>query len=136
MVWIRYAYFAHWVNPEKGINKFVADYVQPSTPQRIPGTDNFSFMVRLPNDELWIKEFNPNNQAVRPIVQTKDGKVNYCWMDDGSLLIGSGTKLFRFDEKSDKNWVLLADLSGFGIKDISRMAVSPDGKNLAVVSNQ
>jgi Tol biopolymer transport system component len=136
LVWIRYAYFIHWVNPEKNINKFVTDYGQPSTPQRIPGTDNFTFMKRLPNDELWIMEFNPSNQAVRPIVQPKDSKLTYCWMPDGSLLTGSGTKLFRFDEKTDKTWVQIADLSSFGIKDIGRVAVSPDGKNLAVVSNQ
>jgi dipeptidyl aminopeptidase/acylaminoacyl peptidase len=136
LVWIRYAYFIHWVNPEKGINKFVTDYAQPSTPQRLPATDNFSFMKRLPNDELWIYEFNPTNQAIRPVVQTKDAKITYCWMDDGSLLIGSGPKLFRFDEKSDKNWVLIADLSSFGIKDIGRISNSFDGKFLALVSNQ
>lgn len=136
LVWIRYAYFIHWINPEKNINKFVTDYAQPSTPQRIPNTDNFSFIKRLPNDELWIYEFNPTNQAVRPIVQPKDAKITYCWMDDGSLLTGSGTKLFRFDEKSDKNWVQIADLASFGIKDATRLAVSFDGKNLALVSNQ
>lgn len=136
LVWIRYAYFAHWVNPEKGINKFVADYVQPSTPQRIPGTDNFSFVKRLPNDELWIYEFDPSNQAVRPIIQNKNGKINYAWMPDGSLLIGSGATLFRFDEKIDKTWVQIGDLSSFGIKDILRLSASSDGKNLAVVSNQ
>jgi WD40-like Beta Propeller Repeat len=136
LVWIRYAYFIHWVNPEKNINKFVADYAQPSTPQLIPNTDNFSFVKRLPNDELWIYEFNPMNQAVRPIIQPKDAKLTYCWLPDGSLLTGSGTKLFKFDEKTDKRWVEIADLSSFGIKDIGRVAVSSDGKNLALVSNQ
>jgi hypothetical protein len=136
LVWIRYAFFIHWVNTEKNINRFVADYAQPSTPQLIPNTDNFSFIRRLPNDELWIYEFNPGNQAVRPIVQPKDGKITYCWLNDGSLLTGSGTKLFRFDEKSDKTWVQIADLSASGIKDIGRVAVSSDGKNLALVSNQ
>lgn len=136
LVWIRYAYFIHWVNSEKNINRFVTDYAQPSTPQIIPKTDNFSFMKRLPNDELWINEFNPTNQAVRPIVQTKDGKLTYCWMDDGSLLTGSGTKLFRFDENGEKKWIEIADLASFGIKDIGRLAVSPDGKYMALVSNQ
>jgi Tol biopolymer transport system component len=136
LVWIRYAFMMHFVNPEKDINKYVANYAQPSVPHLIPKTDNFSFMQRQPDDELWIKEFNPKTQAVRPIVNSKDGKKDYCWMPDGSLLIGSGTKLFRFDEKIDKDWVLLADLSEFGIKDITRMSVSFNGKYLALVSNQ
>lgn len=136
LVWVRYAFFIHWVNPEKNINRFVTDYGQPSTPQLIPNTDNFSFVKRLPSDELWIYEFNPSNQAIRPIIQNRDGKINYAWMNDGSLLIGSGTKLFKFDEKTDKRWVEIGDLSSFGIKDILRLAVSSDGKNLAVASNQ
>jgi Tol biopolymer transport system component len=136
LVWVRYAFFIHWVNTEKNINRFVADYAQPSTPQLIPNTDNLSFIKRLPSDELWIYEFNPANQAVRPIVQSKDGKITYCWLPDGSLLTGSGTKLFRFDEKGEKKWVQIADLASFGIKEIGRVAVSSDGRNLALVSNQ
>lgn len=136
LVWVRYAYFIHWVNTEKNINRFVTDYGQPSTPQLIPNTDNFSFMKRLPSDELWIYEFNPTNQAIRPIVQPKDAKLTYCWLPDGTLLTGSGTKLFKFNEKTDKTWVQIADLASFGIKDIGRVAVSFDGKSLALVSNQ
>lgn len=136
LVWIRYAFMMHFVNTEKSINNYVADYVQPSVPHLIPKTDNFSFMVRHPDDSLWIKEFNSTIQAVRPIVQTKDSKKDYAWMPDGSLLIGSGSKLFRFDEKADKDWNLLMDLNSFGIKDISRISVSPNGKHLALVSNQ
>lgn len=136
VVWVRYAFFIHWVNTEKNINRFVTDYGQPSTPQLIPNTDSFSFMKRLPNDELWIYEFNPSNQAIRPIVQPKDAKLTYCWLPDGTLLTGSGTKLFKFSEKTDKRWVEIADLASFGIKDIGRVAVSFDGKNLALVSNQ
>lgn len=133
LVWVRYAFFIHWVNTEKNINRFVTDYAQPSTPQLIPITDNFSFMKRLPNDELWIYEFNPSNQAIRPIAQPKDAKLTYCWLPDGTLLTGSGTKLFRFDEKT---WVEIADLASAGIKDIGRLAVNFDGKYLALVSNQ
>ncbi len=136
LVWVRYAFFMNWINTEKSINKYVANYAQPSVPHLIPMTDNFSFMQRQPDDELWIKEFDPKTQAVRPIVQSKDSKKDYCWMADGSLLIGSGSKLYRFDEKTDKDWVLIADLNSFGIKDITRMSASFDGKHLALVSNQ
>lgn len=136
LVWVRYAFMIHWVNGEKSINKFVADYAQPSIPQLIPGTSEFSFMERLPNDELWIKGFDPETQAVKPIAQPKDGKKDYCWLNESVLLIGSGSKLYRFDVKAGKTWELLADLDNFGIKDITRMAVSFDGKSLALVSNQ
>ena len=136
LVWVRYAFWMKWVNSEKSINRYVANYAQPSVPHLIPVTDKFSFMQRHPDDSLWIKEFNPATESVRPIVQAKDGNKNYCWMRDGSLLMSSESKLFRFDEKTDKTWVEVADLKSFGIMEITRIATSPDGKNLAVVSNQ
>lgn len=136
LVWVRYAFFMNFINTEKNINRFVANYAQPSVPHLIPNTNNFSFMQRHPDDSLWIKEFNPANLAVRPIITSKDGKRDYCWMPDGSLLMASGTELYRFDEKKDKTWVLIANLQSFGIKSLTRMVVSPDGKYLAVVDNK
>lgn len=136
LVWVRYGSMMNFVNTEKSINRYVANYAQPSVPHLIPNTDKFSFMQRHPDDSLWIKEFDPSNEAVRPIVQSKDGKKDYAWMPDGSLLMGSGNKLYRFDEKTDRDWQMLADLSSFGIKDITRLSVSPNGKHLALVDNK
>lgn len=136
LVWIRYASMAHYVHPSKNTNIFVTDQVLPSTPHNIPGTLKFSFLHRQGNDEVWIKEYDPETRTVRPIVQPKDEKVDYCWMPDGSILMGSGTKLYRYHEKADMEWKMLADLSEFGLKKITRLAASKDGKKIAVVSNQ
>lgn len=136
LVWVRYAFMMRFINTKKSINRYVANYAQPSVPHLIPKTNKFSFMQRHPDDSLWIKEFNPKNQAVRPIVTSKDGKRDYCWMPDGSLLMASDTTLYRFDEKKDETWQMLADLESFGIKRITRMIVSPNGKHLALVDNK
>lgn len=136
LVWVRYAWRALYLEPAKKISIFVTEHVQPSSPQNIPGTDKFSFIQRQGNDELWVKEFDPSNRAVRPIVRPKDGSIDYCWLPDGTLVTGSGSKLFGFNEGRDKDWVEIADLSKFGLKDITRLAASPDGKRMAVVSNQ
>ena len=137
LVWVRYAFMVRWVNSVRGINSYVSDYALPSMPQQVPGTSLFSFMHRQPNDEVWIKEFDPNTRSIRPIIQPKDGKRDYCWMNDGSLLIGSGSKLYRYSEKDgDKDWKMVADLSSSGIKGISRMATSFDGKYLALVGTK
>jgi hypothetical protein len=136
LVWVRYASMAHFVDPKSKKNLFVSDHVLPSTPHSIPGTGKFSFVHRQGNDEIWIKEFDPSNSSIRPLVQTKDSKIDYCWTPDGVILMASGSKLYAFDEKSDKTWRLFADFTGFGLKDITRLDVSRDGTRIAVVSNQ
>ena len=136
MVWVRYAWTALYLVPSENVNIFVSDRVQPSSPQNIPGTDKFSFLHRQGNDALWIKEFDPSSRAVRPIVRPRQGSIDYCWLPDGTIVTGTGSKLFGFNEKRDDGWFEMADLSKFGLKDITRLASSLDGKKLAVVSNQ
>ncbi len=136
IVWVRYASMAHYLNPQKGTNIFVSDHVLPSTPQNIPGTLKFSFVHRQGNDEVWIKEFDPETNAVRPIVQVKESKIDYCWLPDKTLVIGIGSELFGFNEERDKDWTRLADLKSFGLKDVTRLSASSDGTAMAIVSNQ
>lgn len=57
---------------------------------------------------------------------------DYCWLPDGSLMMGKGSKLFRWDGKAGSPMREYADLGDLG-GDIKRMAASPDGKHLAFV---
>ena len=59
---------------------------------------------------------------------------DHIWLDEATLLIGSRDKLFLLDLFGNGDWKLIADLSEYNIKDISRLAVSPDGKRLALVA--
>ncbi len=136
LVWVRYASIINWIKLDGQKSTFVADHAVPSMPRHIPGTKKFTFMHRQGNDELWIKEFDPETLAVRPIIKPKGDKLDYCWMPDQSLLIGNSSELYRFDENEDKDWRKIADLKSLGINDISRIAVSPDGKHIAIVNNR
>jgi hypothetical protein len=57
---------------------------------------------------------------------------DYCWLPDGSLMMGKGTQLWRWDGKAGSPMRMYADLGELG-GDIKRMAASPDGKSLAFV---
>jgi hypothetical protein len=49
------------------------------------------------------------------------------------LLMANGSKLFA-RKKSDFAWVELSDFSNAGLKNITRIAVSPKGDRIAVVA--
>jgi len=49
--------------------------------------------------------------------------------------LADGSKLFE-RKKSDWAWVEVADFSNAGLKNITRIAVSPKGNRIAVVSRQ
>lgn len=62
------------------------------------------------------------------------GIEDHIWLDESTLLIGSLDKLFLLDLFGNGDWKLVADLSKYNIKDITRLAVSPDGSKLAMVA--
>lgn len=68
------------------------------------------------------------------VCQLPIGIQDHTWLNDSQILIGSGSKLFIYDTFLNSDWKEVADLSEFGIKNISRLAVSPNGKKLALVA--
>lgn len=69
----------------------------------------------------------------KTITTTLDGTEDFVILEDGSFLMGSGSKIYRYDPaKTEQDWVEIADLRTYNIKSITRMALSGDGK-LALV---
>lgn len=68
------------------------------------------------------------------VTQLPIGIQDHIWLDETTLLIGSRDKLFILDLFGNGDWKLIADLSEYNIKDITRLAISPDGKRLALVA--
>lgn len=59
---------------------------------------------------------------------------DHIWLNESTLLIGSLDKLFLLDLFGNGDWKLVADLSKYQLKNITRLALSPDGTKLAIVA--
>jgi hypothetical protein len=59
---------------------------------------------------------------------------DYAWTPDGRVLAGEGSVLKLFDPRADAAWQAVADLSSMGMTSITRLAVSPGGRSIAVVA--
>ncbi len=105
---------------------------------KIPGRHAISFTHRV--GELWLKALDLDTRTVTPLVPLLAGNEFYAWLADSSAVMGQGSKLFRYDGDTPPlgdpyaAWEEVADFSGTGISGISRLAVSPDGRWLAIVA--
>jgi hypothetical protein len=58
-----------------------------------------------------------------------------AWMPDGTLLRSAGTKILSW-RRGDKDWQEVYDVQGQKLGNVTRMAVAPDGKALAIVVSE
>jgi dipeptidyl aminopeptidase/acylaminoacyl peptidase len=109
--------------------------------QRIPGGRTVSFVQRIPSSEqggaptLKISELDPASRRVTPLVNAVAGakEADCAWTPDGMLLMADQDALYGW-RRGEADWHRLADLSALGLHGVSRLAVSPDGQRIALVT--
>jgi dipeptidyl aminopeptidase/acylaminoacyl peptidase len=103
----------------------------------IPRTQAVSFVHRESPENVWVKRFDPATGAVTPLVRLPAGNQEHdvAWMPDGTLLRSAGTKILAW-RAGDKDWLEVYDVVGQKLGNVTRMAVSPDGKAIAIVVNE
>ncbi|EDM44654.1 hypothetical protein SCB49_13820 [unidentified eubacterium SCB49] len=62
------------------------------------------------------------------------GIQDHCWYSVSELLLGSGSKLYKYDFFGNAKWEEIADLTGYNISEINRITVSPDKSKIALVA--
>ncbi|MDA7858365.1 hypothetical protein N9B31_03810 [Mariniblastus sp.] len=132
LFWSRYGFSLQLVDLQSNTARYITGDAIPVSPQIIPGTTNFSFVHRQGNGEVWIKELNPKTFAIRPLVMIEGANHHYAWTPNGSILMAEGEKLNQW--RPGGKWEAVADFSEYAMKSPTRVAVSPDGKKLAVVA--
>lgn len=113
-----------------GRSRVVAQRIGRSI-HRIPGRDTIS-VLHVEGNTRTIKELDPKTRKLAPIVRALDStEGDYAWTPDGAILMSDGKRLMRWRDAG--GWAEFADLAALGLAGASRMAVSPDGRWLAVV---
>lgn len=101
--------------------------------QNIPNTDLVSYISKE-NPKNWeLKSLNPATGAKETIIDL--GKTeDICWLPDGTLLTGKDKGLYKYNPKTDEDWVLLQSFTNKNINNITRLAVNEGGTRLAFVA--
>jgi WD40 repeat protein len=102
--------------------------------RRIPHQNKFSFVHKISDKEWAIKAFDLRTRTSASLIDTLPGVEDYAWMPAGTLLMAKDSKLFSVIPLTGKAWSEVADFSNAGLKNITRIAVSPKGDRIAIVA--
>ncbi len=131
LYWSQFGFSISLVHESEAKYHFVTGHAVPSTPHVIPNTNKFSFVHRQTNEQVWIKELDPDSKAIRPLVPLLGSNANYVWSEDGKIVLIENNSLHIYDPNTDQGWEQLADFADFGISQAYRLAISD--RHLAVV---
>ena len=101
----------------------------------VPGRRAISFVSKRDETDWWIEILDLETREIVPLAPTMEGAEDYVWTTDGTILMGSGSSLYAL-RSGASGWHPVADFAGAGLDQITRLAVSPDGRRLAVVALQ
>lgn len=100
--------------------------------QRIPGGNDVSFVQIEGDGASTIMRLPAGSSEPVPIVAAVDGGDFHAWTPDGTLLMAGGSVVYAHVAGSPDGWTPIADFSDRRLT-ITRLAVSPDGAQIALV---
>ncbi|VAW13274.1 hypothetical protein MNBD_BACTEROID03-2779 [hydrothermal vent metagenome] len=100
---------------------------------KIPNTELISYISKE-NENWLIKSMNPISGEIKEIVTLPKETEDMCWMADGTILAPKNNIILKFNPKTDKKWKVLHRFKEKEIYKISRMAISPTGNRMVIVS--
>ncbi len=106
---------------------------------RIPGGTAVSFVQRRREGDaqrvLWISKLDPKTKKVTPLVRAVEGATDAdcAWTPGGTLLMAHADVLYAW-RQGEAGWTRVADLGALGLHHVSRLAVSPAGDAVAIVT--
>ncbi|MEY3052656.1 MAG: hypothetical protein RLY31_2441 [Bacteroidota bacterium] len=95
---------------------------------------NLVFVHKITEERHVIKTMDRNTLEVQEISLALPGSEDFVILEDGSILMGKGSRVYRMHPLVKRDaWKEVVDLKTIGVTQITRMALSRDGK-LAVVT--
>jgi dipeptidyl aminopeptidase/acylaminoacyl peptidase len=98
----------------------------------LPDKSGFSFVRNVDSTSMVTAMTWPGG-ATRDLIALPRGSQDLAWLAPGAMLTASGSKLLSW-RAGASTWSSVGDYADAGLTDITRLAVSPDGKWLAIVA--
>ncbi len=100
--------------------------------QKMPD-GRLAFIQKATEQTWFIKAYDAAKRTFDFLTKTLPGSEDFVVLPDGTFLAGSAGKLYAWNPRRQTDWKEITDLSRYGVHSITRLALSPDGKLLAIV---
>ena len=99
---------------------------------KVPHHNAVNFVQVVKDSGQWLAEYDVAKKAIRRLGKLPQGADYVAWTPGGALITAAGSTIYRWN---DGAWAVAADLASSGVRNISRLAISPSGDRLAFVAD-
>lgn len=104
---------------------------------KVPGKNMISFLQKTEKEEWFVNTFNVDTKKITTLTRALPGPEHHmAWTPDGKMIMSDDTNLYFFIPGESTGWSLVQTEGNSPLTGISRIAVSADGKTLALVVNE
>jgi len=131
----------HYYYLDKNADTVIAENIGRSL-HKIPGQNAMSFLQKVADKQFVVKKFDLNTGIITSIIPALPGQDQLCWLQNNTMLMSDGSKLFFYRENSftelkDRRWkpvTIQGDTSM--LRGVTRLATSSDNTKLAIVVSE
>ncbi|MCB0487891.1 MAG: PD40 domain-containing protein [Cyclobacteriaceae bacterium] len=124
-----------WYNLKTNTNTILESNIGRSL-HKIPGENAMSFVHKVSDNGWLIKRLDAKSRSITPIGNTMPGREDMAWTPDGRIVMSDGEALFFYHKKSAEWRPFEMNLSDVKFSGITRIAISSNGKKLALVAGE
>ncbi|MCA1802678.1 MAG: hypothetical protein LC662_09480 [Rhodothermaceae bacterium] len=103
--------------------------------QTMPGSSKVAWLDKSDPDNWMIRMYDPDTRQTESMIPAIPGSEDFAWTPYGSLIMARRSLIFEWDPMGTEGWTGIADLSKSGVRNITRLAVSPSGNRIAIVAD-
>jgi hypothetical protein len=100
--------------------------------QQMPNGD-IAFVHKIDDTTWLLKRMRSRTYSTQLITAALPNSEDFAVLGDGTIIMASGTKVFKFNKAIDTSWLEIADFSYYGTKKISRIAINKAQDKIALV---
>lgn len=117
-----------------GIAEVITDSIGRSI-RKVPGRAAASYPRAAGENRWMLHELDFETGETRELGPAPAGSQDHAWLPDGRIVMGSGSSLVAWRPGDAGGWSTLVELADYEIENITRLAVSPDGRRVVVVAD-
>lgn len=102
---------------------------------KIPNQKAMSYVKKKTGEEWIINRLDADTKKISRITTTLSGREDLTWTSDGKIIMSDGERLFFYDSKLKGGWKEVS-MGESTLTGITRLAITNDGKKLAVVVSE